>query len=90
MKNNFDSILDIELELDININTVEVSIETLSKLAKGSIIDLKIQSGTLAQVLLNNKKIADAEILVTNKNLGITINNFTDPNSILGGKFDEK
>ena len=82
-KKDFDGLLDIELKIDVDINTIKLPIEEIISFEKGTIIDFQIPAGSSAKVSVNDTQIGEGEIMVYEKNLAVRINDILDSNKLL-------
>jgi flagellar motor switch protein FliN/FliY len=81
--NNYEKLLDMELELEVILNEIKIPIKEIKKFEKGTIIDLQIPAGDFAKIKVNNMLLATGEIMVFEKNFGIRISEIIDSEKIL-------
>jgi flagellar motor switch protein FliN/FliY len=68
-----DGIYDVSLEAMVILGTATLPISQLLKLGRGAIIELDRKVNDPVDVVINNKTVAKAEVVVIEHNLGITI-----------------
>jgi flagellar motor switch protein FliN/FliY len=83
-KENYNELLDLKMDINVNIGTIKMKFEEISALEKGSIIDFKVSAGESAQCLVNNKMIGKGEIMVFEQFLAIRLNEMLDIDKIIG------
>jgi len=82
-KEDYNNLLDLEMNVKVDINTIKMPVSDVVKLQKGSIIDFKIPIGSPAKISINQVKIGEGEIMVFEKNLAIRINDISNASKIL-------
>jgi flagellar motor switch protein FliN len=70
---NLDVILDIDLPLTVRFGQTELTLDALTKLGPGSVIDLRRSPDDPVEVLVNGKLVAHAEVVVVGGNYGVRI-----------------
>jgi len=70
---NLDVILDIELPLAVRFGQTEMTLQALSRLGPGSVIELDRAIGDPVDVLVNGKMFARGEVVVAAGNYGVRI-----------------
>jgi flagellar motor switch protein FliN len=70
---SLDVILDIELPLAVRFGQTEMTLQALSRLGPGSVIQLDRSIGDPVEVLVNGKMFARGEVVVTAGNYGVRI-----------------
>lgn len=70
---NLDVILDIDLPLSVRFGLTEMTLETLTRLGPGSVIDLGRSPDDPVDVLVNGRLVARAEVVVVAGNYGVRI-----------------
>jgi flagellar motor switch protein FliN/FliY len=70
---NLDVILDIELPLTVRFGRTEMTLQSLTKIGPGSVIDLDRSPDEPVEVLVNDKIIARGEVVVVAGNYGVRI-----------------
>jgi flagellar motor switch protein FliN len=70
---NLDIILDIELPLTVRFGRTEMTLQSLTRVGPGSVIDLDRSPDEPVEVLINDKVIARGEVVVVAGNYGVRI-----------------
>jgi flagellar motor switch protein FliN/FliY len=70
---NLDVILDIDLPLSVRFGETEMTLEALTRLGPGSMIDLGRSPDDPVDVLINGRLVARAEVVVVSGNYGVRI-----------------
>lgn len=70
---NLDVILDIDLPLSVRFGETEMTLDALTKLAPGSVIDLGRSPDDPVEVLVNGRMVARGEVVVVNGSYGVRI-----------------
>ncbi len=70
---NLDVILDIDLPLTVRFGRTEMTLDALTRLGPGSVIDLGRSPDDPVEVLVNNRLIARGEVVVVSGNYGVRI-----------------
>jgi flagellar motor switch protein FliN/FliY len=78
-ENNISLLLDVKLPVSIELGKTILPIEEILSLGPGSIIELEKLAGEPVDVLINNKKIAQAEVVVVEENFGVRITSLVSP-----------
>jgi flagellar motor switch protein FliN len=70
---NLDVILDIDLPLSVRFGQTDLTLDELSRLGPGSVIDLGRSPDDAVDVLVNGRLVARAEVVVVGGNYGVRI-----------------
>ena len=70
---NIDMLLDVELEVLVELGRKSMKIRDVLKLGKGSLIELNKTAGEPLIIYVNNRKLAEGEVVVVDDNFGIRI-----------------
>jgi len=70
---NIDMLLDVELEVLVELGRKSMKIQDVLKLGKGSLIELDKSAGEPLTIYVNNRKLAEGEVVVVDDNFGIRI-----------------
>ena len=73
MPDNLELILDIDMPLTVRFGEALVSIEALSKLGPGSLVELSRQPDDPVDVLINGRLVARGEVVVVAGNYGVRV-----------------
>jgi len=76
---NFDLLLDVRLPVAIELGRTTMPIADILNLGSGSIVELDKLAGEPVDLLVNNKIIAQGEVVVVDENFGIRITSLVSP-----------
>lgn len=76
---NLDFILDIPLEVSVELGRAKMLIGDLLQLGQGSVIELNKLAGEPLEVSVNQKLIAQGEVVVVNEKFGIRLTDIISP-----------
>lgn len=76
---NIDMLLDVELEVLVELGRKSMKIRDVLKLGKGSLIELNKTAGEPLIIYVNNRKLAEGEVVVVDDNFGIRITKLASP-----------
>ncbi len=76
---NIDMLLDVELEVLVELGRKSMKIKDVLKLGKGSLIELNKTAGEPLTIYVNNRKLAEGEVVVVDDNFGIRITKLASP-----------
>ena len=71
--NNLDMLLDIPLQVTVELGRTKRSIKEILEMSSGSIIELDKLAGEPVDILVNNRLIANGEVVVIDENFGVRI-----------------
>ncbi len=74
-----DMIYDVVLPVSIELGRTEMFIKKILELERGSVIELDKMAGEPVDLYINNKKMAEGEVVVVDKHFGVRITNLIDP-----------
>ena len=72
-------LMDIVLPVSIELGRTKMFIKNILDLERGSIVELDKMAGEPVDLLVNNKKMAEGEVVVVDKHFGVRITNLIDP-----------
>ena len=72
-------LMDIVLPVSIELGRTKMFIKDILELERGSIVEIDKLAGEPVDLLVNNKKMAEGEVVVVEKHFGIRITNLIDP-----------
>lgn len=78
-RSRLDLIMDIVLPVSIELGRTSMYVKNVLELERGSIIELDKMAGEPADLYINNKKMAEGEVVVVDKHFGIRITQLIDP-----------
>lgn len=70
---NLEVILDIELPMSVVFGQTEMTLDALTKLGPGSVIDLGRSPDEFVDVLVNGRRVARGEVVVVGGNYGVRV-----------------
>jgi flagellar motor switch protein FliN/FliY len=76
---NLELILDIDLPLAVRFGETEMTLQSLTRLAPGSVIDLGRAPDDPVDVLVNGRLVARGEVVVVSGNYGVRIIEVVSP-----------
>ncbi len=76
---NIDMLLDVDLEAVVELGRKSIPIKDVLQLGRGSIIELNKTAGEPLDIFVNNKKLAEGEVVVVDERFGIRITHLIDP-----------
>lgn len=68
-----DVLFDLDLTLSIELGRRQMAIKDILELQRGSVVEFDKLAGEPVDILINNKKIAEGEVVVIEKHFGIRI-----------------
>ena len=72
-KERLELLLDIKLDISIELGRTRMLLRDILELGPGSVIELDKMAGESVDLLINNKKLAEGEVVVVDENFGIRI-----------------
>jgi flagellar motor switch protein FliN/FliY len=70
---NLDMLLDIPLQVTVELGRTKRSVKEILELSSGSIIELDKLAGEPVDILVNNRLIAQGEVVVIDENFGVRV-----------------
>jgi len=80
-----DFLQDLQLNVYIELGRTKMEIKDILELERGYVIELEKLASEPVDVYVNNKKIAEGEVVVIDKHFGIRITNLIDTENRLSG-----
>ncbi|PID62499.1 MAG: flagellar motor switch protein FliN [Ignavibacteriae bacterium] len=80
-----DFLKDLQLNVYIELGRTKMQIKDILELERGYVIELEKLASEPVDVFINNKKIAEGEVVVIDKHFGIRITNLLDTKDRLKG-----
>ena len=71
--NNLNLLLDIPLQVTVELGRTSRSVKEILELSSGSIIELDKLAGEPVDILINNRLIAQGEVVVIDENFGVRV-----------------
>ena len=72
---SIDRLYDVELEVKIELGRTLLSVEDILRLGEGSIVQLDKDAGAPVDILINNRLVAEGEVLVLNDYFCVRVTN---------------
>ena len=66
-------LLDIPLKVSVELGRAKLLVQDLLKLHRGSVIELNKVAGSMLDVLVNDRVVARAEVIVVNEKFGVRL-----------------
>ena len=76
---NLRLILDIPLEVSVELGRSKILVKDLLKLGQGSIVELDKMMDEPMEILVNQKRVARGEVVVSNDKFGVRLTDIIDP-----------
>ena len=76
---NLDLLLDIPLQVTVELGRTKRSVQEILEMSSGSIIELDKLAGEPVDILVNNRLIANGEVVVIDENFGVRITDVLSP-----------
>ena len=76
---NMDFLLDIPLEISVELGSTKIKIGELLKLSQGSVVELNKLTDEPLEIFINNKLMAQGEVVVVNEKFGIRLTDVISP-----------
>jgi len=83
--NSLEILFDLELPVSVELAHKNVLISDILQLGEGSILEFDKMAGEPVDLLVNNKKIAEGEVVVIDDRFGIRVTNLLDPSERVKG-----
>ena len=81
----FDFLQDLKLNVYIELGRTKMQIKDILELERGYVIELEKLASEPVDIFVNNKKIAEGEVVVIDKHFGIRITNLVDAKDRIQG-----
>ncbi len=78
---------DLQLNVYIELGRTQMQIKEILELERGYVIELDKLASEPVDIYVNNKKIAEGEVVVIDKHFGIRITNLSEANNRLKGVY---
>ncbi len=82
-------LFDLELPISIELARKDMQIQDILNLGEGAIIEFDKLAGENVEVLVNNKKIAEGEVVVIDERFGVRIVSLINPSERIKGITEE-
>ena len=77
-QNKIDMLLDVELEVTVELGRKKMSIQEVLQLSKGSVVELSKLAGEPVDIYVNQRKLAEGEVVVVDENFAIRITSLVE------------
>jgi len=81
-KNKIDLLLDLPIKVAIELGRTKMFIKDILELDRGSIVEFGKLAGEPVDLLINDRKMAEGEVVVIDKHFGIRITSIVDSNEL--------
>jgi len=78
---------DLQLNVYIELGRTQMQVKDILELERGYVIELDKLASEPVDIYVNNKKIAQGEVVVIDKHFGIRITNLNEPSAQIKGMF---
>ena len=76
MNEKISRVLDIPIEITAILGRTKMSLNEILELGRGSLIELDTLENQEVEILVNGKKVAYGQVVISNQNFGIKITEF--------------
>ena len=79
MNEKISRVLDIPIEITAILGRTKMSLNEILELGRGSLIELDTLENQEVEILVNGKKVAYGQVVISNQNFGIKITEVLEP-----------
>ena len=83
MNEKISRVLDIPIEITANLGRTKMSLNEILELGRGSLIELDTLENQEVEILVNGKKVAYGQVVISNQNFGIKITEVLEPEDLV-------
>jgi flagellar motor switch protein FliN/FliY len=83
--NPIDMLMDVTMQLSVILGRARLSVRQVLDLQKGSVIELDRMAGDVVDVFVNDRLVAQGEVVVVDDKFGVRVTQLVAPNRDLGG-----
>ena len=83
MNEKISRVLDIPIEITAILGRTKMSLNEILELGRGSLIELDTLENQEVEILVNGKKVAYGQVVISNQNFGIKITEVLEPEDLL-------
>lgn len=83
MNEKISRVLDIPIEITAVLGRTKMSLNEILELGKGSLIELDTLENQEVEILVNGKKVAYGQVVISNQNFGIKITQVLEPEELV-------
>ena len=83
MNEKISRVLDIPIEITAILGRTKMSLNEILELGRGSLIELDTLENQEVEILVNGKKVAYGQVVISNQNVGIKITEVLEPEDLV-------
>ena len=83
MNEKISRVLDIPIEITAILGRTKMSLNEILELGRGSVIELDTLENQEVEILVNGKKVAYGQVVISNQNFGIKITEVLEPEDLV-------
>ena len=83
MNEKISRVLDIPIEITAILARTKMSLNEILELGRGSLIELDTLENQEVEILVNGKKVAYGQVVISNQNFGIKITEVLEPEDLV-------
>ena len=83
MNEKISRVLDIPIEITAIFGRTKMSLNEILELGRGSLIELDTLENQEVEILVNGKKVAYGQVVISNQNFGIKITEVLEPEDLV-------
>ena len=83
MNEKISRVLDIPIEITAILGRTKMSLNEILDLGRGSLIELDTLENQEVEILVNGKKVAYGQVVISNQNFGIKITEVLEPEDLV-------
>ena len=83
MNEKISRVLDIPIEITAILGRTKMSLNEILELGRGSLIELDTLENQEVEILVNGKKVAYGQVVISNQNFGIKITEVLEPEDLV-------
>ena len=83
MNEKISRVLDIPIEITAILGRTNMSLNEILELGRGSLIELDTLENQEVEILVNGKKVAYGQVVISNQNFGIKITEVLEPEDLV-------
>ena len=83
MNEKISRVLDIPIEITDILGRTKMSLNEILELGRGSLIELDTLENQEVEILVNGKKVAYGQVVISNQNFGIKITEVLEPEDLV-------
>ena len=83
MNEKISRVLDIPIEITAILGRTKMSLNEILELGRGTILELDTLENQEVEILVNGKKVAYGQVVISNQNFGIKITEVLEPEDLV-------